>query len=198
MEEISIHRNLALVAKNVVVNADINNLTKNQIKRVITQVKQGYATSGDATTSYITRSILREYNLPHFILGNNSEYISWKNIPKNHAMFESLEKLVSITKMEEISYANQKTWRDKAVKEIERVLEERPTTGTLNLSDTSELIRDKVYDACRYELSDDHTVNELLTKLPDMSEFPIVIGREEYSYKLPYDEQVKDEDEFFD
>ena len=56
LSNIDIHSNLSMVAKNIIVNIDTENLTRNQLKRVANQVANGYATSGNATTSYITRS----------------------------------------------------------------------------------------------------------------------------------------------
>jgi hypothetical protein len=66
-----------------------------------------------------------------------------------------------------------------------------------NLYEIDYMIRDKVHAVGRLKIDKDHKVHEVLKALPDMKEFPIVLGREEYSYALPYEEQDKDEDEYY-
>lgn len=201
MREIGIHNNLSKVAKNIVVNVDIENLSKNQIKRIVKQVENGYATGGDATTSYITRSILREYDIPHFIVGNeHNHHITWKNIPSDHPMFDKLAGAVAITKL--TSPANDggsyyMTWKTN-IERLERIITERPSTGNANLYDVEYMVRNDVLNVGRIELDKDHKVHELLKKLPDMTEFPIVLGREEYNYPLPFEVVEKDEEEYYD
>ena len=199
MREINIHHNLLKVAKNITVNVDIENLTKNQLKRVVKQVENGYATSGDATTSYISRSILREYDIPHFIVGNESNsYLAWKGIPTDHPIFNEIEGAVAITKLSppEGSGHYRDTW-DLNIRRLERVLLERPTIGHADLQYIDYMVRNKIHAVGRIKLDKDHKVNELLKKLPDMTEFPIVLGREEYSYTLPYEQTDHDEDEYY-
>lgn len=199
MREISIHNNLLKVAKNIVVNVDIENLTKNQLKRVVKQVENGYATSGEATTSYITRSILREYNIPHFIVGNETNsHITWQNIPYDHKMFDELAGLVAITKLSPPEHQHYKGAWEKGIKRLERVIEERPTTGNASLYDTDSMLRDKVLLAGRMPLDKDHKVHELLNKLPDMTEFSVILGREEYEYPLAYEVDDIDKEEYYD
>lgn len=199
MREIGIHNNLSKVAKTIVVNVDIENLTKNQLKRVVKQVENGYATSGDATTSYITRSILREYNIPHFIVGNETNsHITWQNIPSDHKMFDELAGLVAITKLSPPDNDHYKTSWDRDIQKLERIINERPTTGNASLYYTDTMLRDKVMSAGRIPLDKDHKVHELLKKLPDMTEFSIVLGREEYEYPLPYEVKDNDREEYYD
>jgi hypothetical protein len=198
MREIDIHGNLSRVAKNIVVNIDIENLTKNQLKRVVKQVENGYATNGEATTSYMTRSILREYNIPHFIVGNETNsHITWQNIPSDHKMFDELAGLVAITKLSPPENEHYKHSWDKDIKRLERIINERPTTGNASLYYTDSMIRDKVMSASRMPLDKDHKVKELLKKLPDMTEFSIILERKEYEYPLPYEATEKDEDEYY-
>lgn len=198
MEAINIHSNLAMVAKNVVVNIDIGNLTKNQLKRVVKQVENGYATSGHATSSYITRCILREYNLPHFIVGNeSSSYMAWKNISSDHPFFDKLAGAVAITKLTVPEHKHQKDVWEKDIQRWERILLERPTTGNTDFYSIDYMVRDDIHSIGRVKLDEDHKVKELLEKLPDMTEFPIVIGRDEFIYPLPYEEKDNDKDEYY-
>lgn len=197
MQEIQIHYNLLRIAKDIVVNIDIGNLSRNQLKRVVKQVENGYATNGDATTSYITRSILREYDIPHFIVGNESNCrIAWKNIPSNHKMFDELAGVVAITKLTPPEDHYYDAWK-KAIQRLERIIYERPSTGNTDLYDVDFTVRTKVLDVSRIELDKDHKVYDLLEKLPDMTEFPLIIGREEYEYPLPYEVVEKDQEEYY-
>jgi len=199
MQEIQIHYNLLRIAKDIEVNIDIGNLTKNQLKRVVKQVENGYATSGDATTSYISRSILREYDIPHFIVGNESNsYLAWKGIPTDHPIFNEIEGALAITKLSppEGGGHYRDTW-DLNIRRLERVILERPTIGNADLQYIDYIVRNKIHAVGRIKLAKDHKVNGLLEKLPDMTEFPIVLGREEYSYALPYEQTDRDEDEYY-
>jgi hypothetical protein len=60
------------------------------------------------------------------------------------------------------------------------------------------MLRDKVLLAGRIPLDKDHKVHEVLKVLPDMKEFPIVLGREEYEYPLPYEIDDTDKEEYYD
>ena len=197
IKEIQVHSNLLKVAKNIVVNVDIENLSKNQLKRVVKQVENGYATSGDATTSYITRSILREYDISHFIVGNeHNHHITWKNIPSDHPMFDKLAGVVAITKITPPEEHYYDSWK-KAIERLERIINERPSTGNANLYEIDYTVRNDVLNVGRIKLDKDHKVHELLEKLPDMKEFPIVLGREEYEYPLSYEIIETDEEEYY-
>ena len=199
MKEISIHSNLSTVAKNIIVNIDIANLTKNQFKRVIKQIENGYATSGDATTSYISRSILREYNIPHFIVGSeSSNYVSWYDIPSDHPFFDAFAGAVAITKLSVPENKHTKDSWERDMKEWERILLERPKVGNTSLYHIDYLVRENIMEVCRLKLTEDHKVKELLTKLPDMIEFPIVLGRNEFAYPLPWDVKDIDEVEYYE
>ena len=200
MTEIQIHQNLTRVAKSVVVNIDIGNLTKNQLKRVATQVENGYATSGDATTSYMTRSILREHKIPHFIVGNESNsYITWQNIPSDHPIFDELAGAVALTKLTVPDNDHQKQRLEQAIKKWDRVLLERPTTGNFDMYEIDYMIRNKVHTVGRLKIDKDHKVYEFLKVLPDMKTFPLLLGQgqNEYSYPLPYEEKDEDTEEYY-
>ncbi len=198
MKEIDIPDNLLKVAKNIVVNIDIENLTKNQFKRIVKQVESGYATNGDATTSYMTRSILREYDIPHFIVSAfRHSYITWKNLPSNHKIFDELTGVVAVTKLCPPEDPYYKRWQ-KSIERLERIIAERPTTGNANIEEIDCGIRDKVFSASRIQLDKDHKVHKFLKKLPKMNKFSIVLGREEYEYPLPYEVDEQDEEEYYD
>lgn len=198
LSNIDIHSNLSMVAKNIIVNIDTENLTRNQLKRIANQVANGYATSGNATTSYITRSILREYAIPHFIVGNESNsHMSWKSITPDHPIFYELAGAVAITKLVTPHHEHHQRALADDIRKWERILAERPTTGHVDLYNIDHLVRDKLHAIGRVKIDKDHKVHEVLKALPDMKEFPIVLGREEYSYALPYEEQDKDEDEYY-
>ena len=200
MTEIQIHQNLTRVAKSIVVNIDIGNLTKNQLKRVANQVENGYATSGDATTSYMTRSILREHKIPHFIVGNESNsYITWQNIPSDHPIFDELAGAVALTKLTVPDNDHQKQRLEQAIKKWDRILLERPTTGNFDLYEIDYIVRDKVHAVGRLKIDKDHKVYEFLKVLPDMKTFPLLLGQgqNEYSYPLPYEETDEDSEEYY-
>ena len=88
------------------------------------------------------------------------------------------------------------TWKT-GIERLERLITERPSTGNTDLYDVDFTVRTKVLDVSRIELDKDHKVYDLLEKLPDMTEFPLIIGREEYEYPLPYEVVEKDQEEYY-
>ena len=88
--------------RSVTMEIDFNLFSDRQIKNILKQVKNGSVSTGRTMPSAVARWIIKKYPMPHFRFSR--WYSSWKDIPNNHAFFETLQNVAAIAKINADSY----------------------------------------------------------------------------------------------